>query len=73
MLPILRLFTIDEITIFCTLQKTRGAKKYEFKKNLFADYQILDQASQYKKVVTKIWHKVGSLLMIVPRVRSCGA
>jgi hypothetical protein len=37
--------------------------RYEvFFKFFFADYQILDQASQYKKVVTKIWQKVGSLL-----------
>jgi hypothetical protein len=26
----------------------------------FSDYQILDQASQSKKVLTKIWHKVFS-------------
>jgi hypothetical protein len=29
--------------------------------NFFADYHFLDQASQSKKVLTKIWHQVGSL------------
>jgi chromate transport protein ChrA len=40
--------------------------RYEiFFKFLSSDYHFLDQASQSKIVVNMIWHKVGSLLLVI--------